>query len=107
MKWVKEAKRYKFPVLKMNKLWVYNTWHSDYSEQCAELSHFSCVRFSVTRRSHLSMGFTWQEYRSGLSCPPPGNLLDLGVKPKSPVSPTLQVDSLPAEPPEKSFSIYS
>ena len=30
--------------------------------------------------------------------PPPGDLPDLGIKTASPVSPTLQVDSLPAEP---------
>ena len=35
---------------------------------------------------------------SGLPFPPPGGLPDLGIKPKSPVSPALQMDSLPAEP---------
>ena len=43
-------------------------------------------------------GFSRQEYRNGLPCPPPGGLPDPRVKPRSP---TLQVDSLPAEPPEK------
>ena len=33
---------------------------------------------------------------SGLPCPPPGDLPDPGIKPRSPA---LQVDSLPAEPP--------
>ena len=37
-----------------------------------------------------------QEYLSGLPCPPPGNLLNPGIKPRSP---TFQVDSLPSEPP--------
>ena len=32
--------------------------------------------------------------------PPPGDLPDLGIEPTSPVSPTLQEDSLPAEPAE-------
>jgi len=32
------------------------------------------------------------------SCSPPGHRPDSGIKPKSPVSPVLQVDSLPAEP---------
>ena len=41
------------------------------------------------------MGFSRQEYQSGLSWPPPGDLLDPGIKPTSPVSPALQVDSLP------------
>ena len=43
-------------------------------------------------------GFSRQEYWSGLPCPPPGNLPNLGIKPRSP---TLQEDSLPTEPPEK------
>ena len=39
-----------------------------------------------------------QEYCSGLPFPPPGELPDPGVKPRSSVSPALQVDSLPTEP---------
>ena len=31
----------------------------------------------------LSLGFSRQEYRSGLSCPPPGDLPDPGIKPVS------------------------
>ena len=46
----------------------------------------------------LSMGFSRQEYWSGLPCPPPGDLFNAGVKPRSP---TLQADSLPAELPGK------
>jgi len=44
------------------------------------------------------MGFSRQEYWSGLPCPPPGYLPNPGIKPRSP---TLQMDSLPAEPPGK------
>ena len=36
--------------------------------------------------------------RSGLPCPFPGDLPSPGIEPASPVSPALQVDSLPAEP---------
>ena len=43
------------------------------------LSHFSHVRvfglatlWTVTHQAPLSVGFSRQEYRSGLSCPPPG-----------------------------------
>ena len=43
----------------------------------------------------LSMGFHRQEYRSGLQFPPPGDLPDPGMKPAIPLSPALQVDSLP------------
>ena len=45
-----------------------------------------------------SMGFSRQEYWSELPCPPPGDLPDPGIEPRSP---TLQVDSLPAETPGK------
>ena len=41
------------------------------------------------------MQFPWQENWNGLTLPPPGNLPDPGMEPTSPVSPTLQADSLP------------
>ena len=44
------------------------------------------------------MGFSRQEYWSGLPCPPPGDLPDPGVEPEFPA---LQGDSLPAELPGK------
>ena len=47
------------------------------------------------------MGFSRQDYWSGLPCPPPGDLPDPGIEPTSPTSPALQVDSLTAEPPGK------
>jgi len=46
----------------------------------------------------MSMGFSRQEYWSGLPCPPPGDFPNPGIKPGSP---TLQADSLPAELPGK------
>ena len=45
------------------------------------------------------LGFSRQECWSGLPCPPPGDLPNLGIEPTS-ASPALQVDSLPTEPPE-------
>ena len=39
----------------------------------------------------LAMGFSRQEYWSGLPFPPPGDLPDLGIELRS----ALQVDSLP------------
>ena len=49
------------------------------------LSHFSRVQLFATLRTvahqaSLSMGFSRQEYWSGLLCPPPGDLLDPGIK---------------------------
>ena len=43
------------------------------------------------------MGFSGQESWSVLPCPRPGNHPDPGIEPTTPVSPELQVDSLPAE----------
>ena len=40
-------------------------------------------------RAPLSMGFSRQEYWSGLLCPPPGDLPDPGIKPRSLTSPAL------------------
>ena len=40
-------------------------------------------------------GFSRQEYWSGLSCPPPGNLLDPGIVSRPP---TLWAGSIPSEP---------
>ena len=45
-----------------------------------------------------SMEFSRPEYRSGLLFPSPGDLPNLGIKPRSP---TLQADFLPAKPPGK------
>ena len=44
------------------------------------------------------MGFSRQEYWSGLPCTPPGDLPYPGIEPGSS---TLQADSLPSEPPWK------
>ena len=43
----------------------------------------------------LFLGFPRQEYWSGLSLPPPGDLPNPGIKSASPTSPGWQVDSLP------------
>ena len=40
------------------------------------------------------MGFSRQEYWSGLPCPPPGDLPQLVIKPASPGAPALQADTL-------------
>ena len=64
---------------------------------------FSHVRLFLTlwtaaRQAPLSMGFSREEYCSGLPCPSPGDLPNPGTEPRSPA---LQVDSLPSEPPGK------
>ena len=65
------------------------------------LSHFSSVRvFAIlwTPQAPLFVGFSRQEYWSGLPFPPSGDLPDPGVKPRSPTLSALQVDSLLLEP---------
>ena len=48
-----------------------------------------------------SMGFSRQEYWSGLPFPSPGDLPDPGIEPGSPA---LQADSLPTAPPGKAWA---
>ena len=50
--------------------------------------------WTVARQAPLSIGFSRQEYWSGLPFPSPGDLSDPGIKPGSPA---MQVDSLPTE----------
>ena len=45
--------------------------------------------YTIARQSLLSIGFSRQEYGSGLPCPPPGDLPDPGIKPVSLMSPEL------------------
>ena len=49
------------------------------------LSLFSHVQLFATLQAPLSIRCSKQEYRSGLPCPPPGDLPDLEIKPASPV----------------------
>ena len=65
--------------------------------------YISHARLFVTpwtsaHQSPLSMGFSRQEYWSGLPFPSPGDLPNPGIKLGSP---TLQADSLPSEPSRK------
>ena len=58
------------------------------------LSYLSPVRLFVTPwtvacQPPLSMGFSRQEYWSGLPCPPPGDLSDPRIEPGTPQSPAL------------------
>ena len=55
------------------------------------LSHvqFFVTPWTVARQAPLSMGFSRQEYCSGLPCPPVGNLPNPGIKPMSLASPAL------------------
>ena len=62
-------------------------------------SHQSCPtlfdHMMVAHQGPLSVGFSRQEYWSGLPCLPPGHLPDPGVQPTPPAAPALQEDALP------------
>ena len=55
---------------------------------CCVLGRFSCVRLFTTLltaacQALLSVGFSKQEYWSGLPCSPPGDLPNPGIEPES------------------------
>jgi hypothetical protein len=52
--------------------------------------------WTVVDQAPLRIGFSRQEYWSGLPFPSPGDLRDPGIEPGSP---TLQADALPSKPP--------
>ena len=54
------------------------------------------IPWTVAYQAPPSMGFSRQEYWSGLPFPSPGDLPDPGIKPRSP---PLQADTLPSELP--------
>ena len=63
-------------------------------QMCCLLSHFSCVwlfetLWTLAHQAPLAMGFSRQEYHSGLPCPPPGDLPDTGIEPATLTSPAL------------------
>ena len=65
------------------------------------MKSLSCVQlfatpWTVAYQAPPSMGFSRQEYLSGLTFPSPRDLLDSGIKP---LSPALQADALPSEAP--------
>ena len=59
--------------------------------------------WTVACQAPLSMGFSRQEYWSGLPFPSPGDLPDPGIKPRSPA---LEADALTSEPPGNHFFTY-
>ena len=78
---------------------AWDLWQSDTSQ--SEVKSLSRVRllatpWTVAYQAPPSMGFSRQEYRSGLPFPSPGDLPDPGIEP---TSPAFQPDALTSEPP--------
>ena len=58
--------------------------------------------WTVAYRAPLSMGFSRQQYWSGLPFPSPGDLPNPGIEPGSPA---LHTDALVSEPPGKPMRV--
>ena len=71
---------------------------SEVTESCPTL----CDPRTVAHQAPPFMGFSRQEYWSGLPFPSPGDLPDPGIEPRSP---TLQADALTSAPPGKLLNI--
>ena len=56
---------------------------------CFSYFQLFATPWPVARQAPLSMGFSRQEYWSGLPCPSPGDLPDPGIEPASLRSPAL------------------
>ena len=68
--------------------------------EVAQYVQLFATLWTVAYQAPLFMGFSRQEYWSGLQFPSPGDLPDPGIEPGSP---TLLADALPSEPPGKSW----
>ena len=82
-------------------------WHCfhslKYKKERKKVKSLSCVRlfatpWTIAYQTPPSMGFSRQEYWSGLPFPPPGDLPNPGIEPRSLA---LQVDALLSDPPGK------
>ena len=65
--------------------------------------HLFATPWTVARQAPLSMGFSRQEYWSGLPFPIPGDFPNQGIKPAFLVSPELAVRSFTTEPSGKPY----
>ena len=85
-------------------VFMYCLYEKYYKPVCACVANcFSCVwlfaaLWTVTHQAPLSMGFSRQDYWSGLPCPPPGNLPDPVIKLASLCLLHWQMRSLPLAP---------
>ena len=83
-------------VLMSNKTWKYiNIYGSrDVGKVKVLVAQLCPTLWTIAHQTPLSVGFSRQEYWSGLPCPSPGDLPYPGIEPRSP---ELQADSLPGE----------
>ena len=77
---------------------------SSWYPYCAQLLSHVCLfvtTWTVASQAPLFMGFSRQGYWSGFPFPSPGDVPSWGIKPASPVSPTLADKFFITEPPGK------
>ena len=67
----------------------------DYGSQFLSHVQLFATPWTIAHQASLSLGFSRQEYWSGLPNSPLGDLPHPGIKSLSPVALALQVDSLP------------
>ena len=77
---------------------MYHIPLSESESEVAQLCPTLCNPWTVAHQAPPSVGFSRQEYWSGLPFPFPGYLPDPGIEPRSP---TLQADALTSAPPGK------
>ena len=98
MRCIEEGMRNCFTITTVSSLKV-----AQLNAQCGIVSE-SCLTlvtpWTVSYQAPLSMGFSRQEYWSGLPFPSPGDLPNPGIEPGSPA---LRADALPSEPPGKTL----
>ena len=70
-------------------------------------SHFQLfvTLWTIARQAPLSMGFSRQEYRSGVPCPPPGDIPNPGIQLASLMCPALPGKFFSTAPPGNSLII--
>ena len=74
------------------------TWKEKVKVKVLSHVHLFVTPWTITYQVPLSMGFSKQEYWSGLPFPSPGDLPNPGIEPRSL---SLQADALPSESPGK------
>ena len=91
---------------------IYFTHGSVHMTMCGcVLSHLvvsdSATLWTVVPQAPLSMGFSRQEYWSGLPFPPPGDLPDPGIEPKSSMAAALTGRFFTTEPPRAGLATFN
>ena len=90
-----DCRQINFPKQNQGKMKWCNSESESEVAQCVRLFATLCT---VAYQASLSMGFSRQEYWSGLPFPSPGDLPNPGIEPGSPAS---EADALTSEPPGK------